>query len=338
MEFIDTDKFSESLREKAIRVEAKQILITNFKNSQQEKDLTEPANCDGFGRIRHFRYGDGKAWPSNPLPISPALKALKLPFTPMVKAQVFQNAICNWRCWYCFVDFQLLSANRKFSEYLSAEELVRLYLNEADRPLIIDLTGGQPDLTPEWIVWMMEAMEAAGMADKIYLWSDDNLSNDYLWRFLTSDQLRKIASYKMYGRVCCFKGIDEKSFHQNTEAHPSLYHRQFEIWEKLLMLGIDLYSYVTLPAVPMTDFQLAISEFLDRIQAVDEMYPLRMVPLEIKVFSPSIYRGVKDLHVQLLEGQKIAIDVWQAEMSKRFSSELLARDISTFNTRYQPTR
>lgn len=334
MEYIDTDKFSDSLRQKSIRVESKEVLITNFKNSEQEKDLTQPANCNGFGRIRHFRFGDGRTWPANPLPIYPAMKALKLPFQETVRAQVFQNAVCNWRCWYCFVDFQLLSGNRKFSDYLTSKELIRLYLQQDERPSIIDLTGGQPDLTPEWTVWMMEELKGAGLENETYLWSDDNLSNDYLWRYLSRDQIDLMRSYKMYGRVCCFKGIDEQSFFHNTGAHPELFNRQFEIWEKLMKLGIDLYSYITLPALPTTNFKESVQNLMDRIQSVDENYLLRIVPLEIKIFTPSLSR-VKDLHAPLLEGQAIAIDVWKDEMQKRYSSELLIKDITEIRTKFQ---
>ena len=66
---------------------------------------------EGFGRIRHFRRSTSPGWPSNPLPIDPACKFLGTPAEDVARAQVFQNAVCNWRCWYCFVPFELLSAN-----------------------------------------------------------------------------------------------------------------------------------------------------------------------------------------------------------------------------------
>ena len=37
-------------------------------------------------------------------------------------------------------------------------ELVELYLDEPEPPPMIDLTGGQPDLTPEWVPWTMEEL------------------------------------------------------------------------------------------------------------------------------------------------------------------------------------
>ena len=334
MNFIDTDKASFSLREKAINTETKTILVTNFENSEQEKDLTEPPNCNGFGRIRHFRLRSGDEWPKNPLPILPAQKALKLPHSDMIRAQIFQNAVCNWRCWYCFVDFKLLSGNKKFSEHLTCETLLDYYQDQQAPPLVIDLTGGQPDITPEWVPWMIQALIDRNLSEKVYLWSDDNLSNDYFWRHLSKEQLKLVISYKMYGRVCCFKGIDELSFSQNTGAEPSLFNEQFILWEKLLKTGMDLYSYITLPAVTSTDFKGAISSILDKIQTIDETYPLRIVPLQIQKFTPVLSR-MKNLHLDLLEGQKIAIEVWQEEIRKRFSTIDLVKNITNVKTKFQ---
>lgn len=59
MNFIDTDKVSQHLREKAINLFEHKLLITNFHNSKQEEDLSEPPNCNGYGRVRHFKLGAG---------------------------------------------------------------------------------------------------------------------------------------------------------------------------------------------------------------------------------------------------------------------------------------
>src|SRR4028119_509198 len=95
---IDTDAYSAQLRSRAIDVAGGRILVTSFLNTSQEEDLTEPANCEGFGRIRHFRRLTGNGWQPNPLPIDPACHALGLPRADMLRAQVFQNSACNWRC------------------------------------------------------------------------------------------------------------------------------------------------------------------------------------------------------------------------------------------------
>ncbi len=322
---INTEKVSAHLREKGIDLDNKKILITNFSGSKQEEDLTDPPNCNGYGRIRHFKLGTGVNWPLNPLPIFPAAKALKLDIHSEIRAQVFQNSICNWRCWYCFVDYNLLNGDKKHASFFTCDQLLELYLSENNPPLMIDLTGGQPDLTPEWIPWMMQSLIDKGLEEKIYLWSDDNLSNDYLWKFLSAKQIELISSYKMYSRVCCFKGIDEQSFSLNTKADPSLFNNQFSLCQRLLDLGIDLYCYITLTALENSNFAEIIPRFLDRMQAVNENLPLRTVPLEIFEFSPVVGR-MNDTFRNMLKGQYLAIDIWQKEIQARFNSS--ARELS----------
>jgi hypothetical protein len=45
---------------------------------------------------------------------------------------------------------------------MTTDALVELYASEALRPAVIDLSGGSPDLTPEWIPWMMRSLGGRG--------------------------------------------------------------------------------------------------------------------------------------------------------------------------------
>jgi RHS repeat-associated protein len=213
---LNTTAMSERSRKLAVDLIGKRLLVTNFCGTDQEKDLTEPANCGGLGRLRHFRRATPKHWPANPLPIDPACAALGLSPTAELRTQVFQLAVCNWRCWYCFVPFPLLAANRAHSRWVTASDLVDLYTQDPNRPRVIDLTGGQPDLVPEWVPWMMKELRLRGLENEVFIWSDDNLSTDYFWRYLTKEDMRLIVEYPKYGRVCCFKGFDAESFAYNT--------------------------------------------------------------------------------------------------------------------------
>ena len=53
---IDTDTLSGQYRARAVDLHNKRLLITNFRGTDQEPDLSEPPNCDGFGRVRHFGH------------------------------------------------------------------------------------------------------------------------------------------------------------------------------------------------------------------------------------------------------------------------------------------
>jgi uncharacterized Fe-S cluster-containing radical SAM superfamily protein len=330
---IDTDAFSLALRPRAVDTDARRLLMTDLRGSKQERDLTEPVNCGGFGRIRHFRRRTAAGWPPNPIPIEPALRAL-VPSgatrAAELRTQVFQNAACNWRCWYCFVDFALLSADPRRGAWLSADELVELYLAEPDRPPVIDLTGGQPDLVPEWVPWMMRALSDQGLDRTVYLWSDDNLSNDYFWRFLTDADRELIAGYRHYGKVGCFKGYSAASFAFNTRADPALFDQQFDLMGRLLQLGIDQYAYVTLTTPSVADITDEMPRFVDRLQELDPNLPLRTVPLEIRPFTPleeQRHLSADDMQAAM-RNQRTAVESWNDELAQRFSPSARSRAIT----------
>lgn len=318
---IDTAKFAANLRDRAIRVEQKSILISVLSGSDQEGDLSEPTNCDGLGRIRHFKHETAKNWPTNPLPTVPAARALGIDLDiDSMNAQVFQNAACPWRCWYCFVPYNLLSADQSRSRWLTAAELVDLYKSEANPPRLIDLSGGSPDLIPEWSLWMMDALQAAGLSKSTYLWSDDNLSTTYLFDKLTKEELSRLRSYPNYGRVCCFKGFDEDSFSFNTGAQKSDFVNQFSIMSKLLELDIDVYGYITLTAFNNKNLASKMARFFDHLQALHKNLPLRIVPLRIGVYGP-VERRMNADRLHSLQVQEEAITCWNNEMLSRFSPQ-----------------
>ena len=157
---------SKHIRSKIVNIPKQNVLISKLSNSLQEDDITLPVNCDGFGRIRHFRIYEYDDWVYDPLPNLPACKALKLKPEPILKTQLFQIAGCNWNCWYCFVDDGLKLGDPNKSNFFSSKELLTLYLKEENRPRVIVLSGGQPDLVPEWIYWMMSALSAKNIENQ----------------------------------------------------------------------------------------------------------------------------------------------------------------------------
>ena len=326
MRVINTEKFSAALRHRSVDLDARKVLLTDLRGSDQEADLTEQPNCEGLGRIRHFRRSTSPGWPANPLPIEPAAGALGLAAAEMMRAQAFQLASCNWRCWYCYVPFDLLSADPKRARWVTAGEMVDLYRATDNPPRVLDLTGGQPELAPEWTLWTMEALVERGLQDEVYLWSDDNLSNDYLWRYLNGGQLETLRAYRNYGRVGCFKGYDRESFAFNTGAAPELFDQQFELMRRLVDLGLDVYAYATLPSPNPRTAADEVPRFVDRLQRVHENLPLRTVPLEIRVFTPVAGR-IGAPHDAAMSNQRAAIELWTREIEARFTSAQRAQPV-----------
>lgn len=318
MATVDAERLAEVLRERSIRLDTQEILISRIEGSDQEGDLSEPPNCGGYGRLRHFDMGARSSWPANQLPIVPAAHRLGVGADAVSVAQVFQNASCNWRCWYCYVPFNLLAANPNHSRWLTPLALVDLYMDETFHARIIDCSGGQPDLVPEWIPWMMEALRLRGLQDSVYLWSDDNLSNDYFWRYLTRSQMETVVGYANYGRVGCFKGYNERSFNFNTKADGNLFFQQFALFKRLLMLGIDMYAYATFTAADADHLEADMVDFVDRLQDIHINLPLRVVPLRIEAFGV-VRSRVGATQEIAMEVQEEAILCWNDVVTSRFT-------------------
>jgi uncharacterized Fe-S cluster-containing radical SAM superfamily protein len=312
---IDTDEFSQRLRVRSLDPETRSVRLARLAGSEQEQDLTSPTNAEGYGRVRHFRRETSRSWPPNPLPIHPAARALGLAPTALLKAQVFQNATCNWRCWYCYVPFELLSGNEQSSDLVSVTDMVGWTLDTGLR--VLDLSGGQPDLAPEWILWTLEELDRRNVTE-LYVWSDDNLSNDYLYRYLDRKQLSYLAENPRYGRVGCFKGFDDASFAFNTAAAPELFDRQFDIMARHVREGFDVYAYTTFTGPTTERIERHVARFVDRLQEISTGLPLRTVPLEVLKFS-STDRRLRKEHDDAMSVQQAAIECWQAEMGRRFT-------------------
>lgn len=323
---INTQAASARMRPQLLDPLRRRILLTNLAGTEQERDLSEPPNCRGFGRLRHFRRQDDSAWAPNPLPIEPAARALGLGRIDELRAQVFQNAGCNWRCWYCFVPYSLLSANRNNADWLSIGEMLDLLIAEDGHPSVIDLTGGEASLTPEWVPWFLEELQHRGLEHQFYLWSDDNLSNDYFWSELPQGQQDLVAASCSYGRVGCFKGIDGQSFAYNTRAEECQFEMQFEVMRRLVASGMDVYAYVTFTTPTERDIAGRVRRFVDRLQAIDQNLPLRTVPLEVRVFTPVVSR-LDELHRHAIQSQWKVLDAWKTELNQRFSNDLRSKAI-----------
>ena len=324
---IDTDEQSARLRARSVDTGRRKILITRFTDTAQESDLSEPTRCGGYGRIRHFKRATSEHWPENPLPIDPACAALGLPRTEAITALLFQNASCNWRCWYCYVPFPLLAGDESRAAWMSADELVDGYLVLGDdRPPMLDLSGGQPDLVPEWTLWVVRALRDRGLESEVYVWVDDNLSNDYFWTKLTEAEQAEVRSYPAFGRVGCFKGYDAASFAFNTGAASELFDRQFPLMARHIVDGDDCYGYVTFTAPTGADPADPVARFVDRLQAVHELLPLRVVPLEVEVWGP-VEGRMRDRHHLALRHQHDVVDAWTRELDDRFPAEKRALSI-----------
>jgi hypothetical protein len=174
----------------------------------------------------------------------------------------------------------------------------------------------------------MSALRSAGLSERVYLWSDDNLSTDFVFTELTAKERELLGQYPHYGRVCCFKGFDAAAFTFNTGAAPSGFDRQFELFARYLELGVDLYAYVTLTGPSLEAVPDGIWTFMNRLQTVSRQLPLRVVPLQITAFGPMLRRAVTADREVAFAVQEAAIAEWRTALATRFSAAELRQAIT----------
>ena len=328
--FLDSQKLAERLREKSVDLRRKMVRMTKFPGSDQASDLSLPPNCGGFGRIHHFRLEPDPNWIPNPLPTLPACKYLGLSTPEVLLAQVFQLGACDFRCWYCFVDFELLSASPKHSEMVTPQQLLQTMLDEKVNSQVIDLSGGQPELVPEYVLWFLEARKELGLEKSHFAWSDDNLSTDYTWRYLRDEEILFLVQTSGYARVGCLKGFDAESFSFNTRADGTLLDQQIELLGRFVRAGFDQYGYITITTMNTDNLQDKMARLLDKIQnRVHPNFPLRIVPLRIFSFNANTTRYRQDAEVN----QFYALEAWRSEMQRRFSATELTTPIHEVDIR-----
>jgi hypothetical protein len=177
---------------------------------------------------------------------------------------------------------------------------------------------------------MIEELAHRDLTGKVYLWSDDNLSNDYFWRYLTDDQRAVIRNYRNYGRVACFKGIDRESFAFNTAADPALYDAQFDLFRRFVAFGLDMYAYTTFTTPNMDGARAAMLDFVDRLQRIHPLLPLRTVPLEVSVFTP-VQSRIDSRCEAAMANQYTIASYWQEELARRYSASELSTNICDVN-------
>lgn len=348
-------KRAEILRPRMIDLENKKVLLASFVGTSQAKDIAVRTRVVGdYFRSKIYEKPEEiekEVHNFRREPAGIAAKRLKIPSLDLSKENrkewqgpliaqcnnvfLFQINGCNLNCWYCYVDDINKSANPKYGDYLSCEEILLHFLLESRKGQffrnynkqvnVLRISGGEPFIVPEVIYWMIETIEKFDLQDYLYLWVDSNLSTaDFYWRYLTDKQREKIRNYKNIGFMGCYKGIDAEMFSEVTGAAPEFFEGQFEMHKKLIDEGLDVYTYLY-PVVESThNLEKRIFSFIDRMQdKVFELAPLRMTTPYIKIYTPieTDARLTPERMKAIDKNQHLAMKIWKEEMKIRFGSK-----------------
>ena len=353
MELIGFDpiKRAEAIRPRMIDLVNKKVLIASFEDTSQLKDIPQTQRMGDHFRVKIYtKRKEIEQGLDNFRREPAAIAAERLGEPPSYFSKedkrnwqgpriaecnaVFLGQIngCNLRCWQCYVDDRNNSANPEYGKFFSAEEILiqfliesrkAQFLTDSDRKLnILRISGGDPFLVPEIIVWMIEAVQNFGLEDFIYLWVDTNLTvGDFYWKYLSDEQRTKIRNFKNIGFMGCYKGYDEESFTKTCGAAPKFLQEQFKTHRRLIEEGLDVYTYL----YPLTYSEPYLREkiigFMNKLQKeINKYAPLRLTTPCVKKYSPTEMRLTPERERALVL-QYPAIEIWKQEIERRFGEK-----------------
>lgn len=238
---------------------------------------------------------------------------------------IYQIKGCNMACEFCFVDDYNNNGRQDHNaKYKNMRFILDNFLKERERTRkeedytfnVFRASGGEPTLALEQWLEALRGLDEKGLSKEVYMHSDTNLTTgraiDY-WikkRELPSDLLEKIAEFKNFGLLACFKS--------------GLLDSQIYSLEKFVNAGIDVYPYFINPN------PAKLEEFMFKLEKIfGEEILLKSHILKVKVYHPTIERLKKQAEKRGLDSDKFIerkITQWNrnTEQSEEIMNKILA--------------
>lgn len=194
---------------------------------------------------------------------------------------IVQIGICNFRCWYCYVDYELLSGRKVL--YLTADAIVSQFLEQRQHAKsegkewnVLRISGGEPFLAPDLILDCLRIIKQLHLDRDICIKTETNLSplikvNDQPLAEEWAD-FQELAQYRNLIVHPTLHGISQESLRLNANADPELLDVLFEALKTLIDHRIDIYPSFGSNTVPVGD----VRYFWGRLKALNKNLPLRI--------------------------------------------------------------
>lgn len=306
---------AEARRKNAFKKEDDELslLLTNFTDSEQEKDLqktkgTIQGAIDDFYRVKtnikpaawaeYQKTGNKRSlmfdfnwWPISALGGSEEKRNAER----WNDVFIYQLKACNLACPFCFVDRSNNNGRLDHqAEYISVTKIVDAFIRKREEMLqkgqelnVLRGSGGEPSLVPEQWLAILQELDKRGLSEEVFFQSDTNLTTRYLIdRWITEGKLNagilsEIAQYPNFGLLGCFKGTDPQNFAENTGCKKGFFEEQFRSYRRFQDLGVPIYPHLINPNPDTLEL------FMERLarELGEEILPM-MHLLTIGIYGP----------------------------------------------------
>jgi len=232
---------------------------------------------------------------------------------------IFQIAKCNYRCWYCYVDRQLLLGQEavddvQLAHWFTPEEIIGMFKESGKK--VLRLSGGEPTLYPNFMTELARWM----IGQDSLLWFDTNMSTgkDFFEAWEGYFDLH-YTSKPHAGIVGCFKGFCSEDAMNMAGANLD---EQFVFAERLIkQRDLEVFFYVP-GLVCRGASPSVVKSFFDRMRKdIDEYAPLRTHVLQIKNYSSTEDQWGR--YTQNINDGRRVVDVWQRLCRDHYQPEEL---------------
>jgi uncharacterized Fe-S cluster-containing radical SAM superfamily protein len=193
---------------------------------------------------------------------------------------IIQSGVCNFRCWYCYVDYRFLSGRIVVKQ--SAAEVLDQFLSLRDRLEargkqlnVLRISGGEPLLVPDLTLACLEEIRRMSLHTTVCVKTETNLSP-----LITVDGRPLVAHWSAFEEFSqhqnfllhpTFHGISGENLNETSAVDPDAFEVICEGLQNLLAYRVDFYPSFGANTVPVN----SVVPFFRWLRKVNTNLPLR---------------------------------------------------------------
>jgi uncharacterized Fe-S cluster-containing radical SAM superfamily protein len=218
---------------------------------------------------------------------------------------IVQIGICNFRCFYCYVDFRFLSGRNVVE--VDAEEVINQFLRRRQELKqkgidlnVLRISGGEPMLAPDLTLSCLRKVRELGLEGEVCIKTETNLSPlvpiDGKCAAERWVDLKEFTQYPNFIIHPTFHGIDQDSLRRIAAVNWDEFEMMLDAIRLLLEHQIDFYPSFGANTVAPDQ----IDDFFDALRAIHPKLPLRIAvrKFDLEYDSPATRdNGSRDLMV-----------------------------------------
>lgn len=236
---------------------------------------------------------------------------------------IVQIGVCNFRCFYCYVDFRFLTGRNVV--HVTALQVVEQFLarraelaKEGVELNVLRISGGEPMLAPDLTLECLRILRDRELAGEICVKTETNLAP-----LVTIDgtcpaaRWADLAEFRTHPNFILhptFHGLNRQSLRRISTANWDNFEMMFDAIRTLIDFGIDFYPSFGANTVAVDD----VDAFFSELKQIHENLPLRIAvrKFHLEYEAPATREnGSRDVMVY---DHVATISAWDARLRREY--------------------